>query len=529
MAAPSSGSGSARRQPVPRPIAVALALVLVAVGSGSSASSPVHAAAKDSVALFGGAPETLDPAAQGDSGTAAVTAQIYESLTAFDPGLVLHPALAGSWDVLDGGSRIVFHLRSGLTFSDGAPLTAADVVRSWLRVIDPAKPSPLASLMTDVVGANDYLHGTTSDPATVGLRATGDDLEVRLTHPATDFTAVVASPTFGIVPKRSTLDGSVGSGGYVVSATTDTELTLTANGRYWAGRPAIGTVHLLSSIGGRSPVDAYTSGDLDYVQIGDIDANWIAYDADLGPDLRSVPSLSVEYLGFDVRQHPFDDVRVRQAFALAVDWTRLVDLSSGGTTVPATGLVPPGIPGRPDGDFSVHVDVPKAQALLAAAGYPGGAGFPDITYFTGGTGIDAGILRQLHDALGVTIRYESMDFGPYFTLLAADPPAIWSLGWSADYPGPNDFLGLLLGTGQSNNYGHWTSTEFDAAIAAAGAATSPAAATAAFAKAETIVQDQVPVIPIDYGSGWALSRPGLLGAADSGLGFIRLAGLAWAK
>jgi ABC-type oligopeptide transport system substrate-binding subunit len=288
-------------------------------------------------------------------------------------------------------------------------------------------------------------------------------------------------------------------------------------------------VHLLSSIGGRSPVDAYTSGDVDYIQIGDIDANWIAYDADLGPDLRTVPSLSVEYLGFDVRQHPFDDVRVRQAFALAVDWTRLVNLSSGGTSVPATGMVPPGIPGRPDGDFGEKANVAKAQSLLAAAGYPGGAGFPEVTYFTGGTGIDPGILRQLQDALGITIHYESMDFGPYFGLLASDPPAMWSLGWSADYPGPNDFLGLLLGTGESNNYGHWSSSDFDAAIADAGAATTPAAAAAAFAKAETVVQDQAPVIPIDYGSGWALSRSGLLGAADSGLGFIRLAGLAWAK
>jgi oligopeptide transport system substrate-binding protein len=122
-----------------------------------------------------------------------------------------------------------------------------------------------------------------------------------------------------------------------------------------------------------------------------------------------------------------------------------------------------------------------------------------------------------------------MDFGPYFGLLASDPPAMWSLGWSADYPGPNDFLGLLLGTGESNNYGHWSSSDFDAAIADAGAATTPAAAAAAFAKAETVVQDQAPVIPIGYGSGWALSRSGLLGAADSGLGFIRLAGLAWAK
>ena len=506
----------------------ALALAIVAVGSGSPVASPTHAATKDSVAILSGKPATLDPAAQGDSGTAAVTAQIYESLTAFDPGLVLRPALASSWDVLDGGRRLVFHLRPGLTFSDGTPLTAADVVRSWLRIVDPARGSPLLSLMTDVVGAMDYHRGLSSDPASVGLHADGADLEVRLVRAASDFPAIIASPTFGVVPPGAAPDGRVGSGGYVLSGDTGTEVTLTANSHYWAGRPAIGTVHLVTSIAGRNPVVAFTSGDVDYVGIGDLDAGWIAYDPDLGPDLRSVPSLSVQYLGFDVRQRPFDDVRVRQAFALAVDWTRLVNLASGGSSVPATGMIPPGIPGRPDGDFSEQVDVGKARALLAAAGFPGGTGFPVVTYLTGGTGFDAAILRQLHDALGITIRYESMDFGPYFSRLASDPPAIWSLGWSADYPGPNDFLGLLLGTGESNNYGRWTSAAFDSAIADAQAATDPAGVAAAYVRAQTIVHDEAPVIPLSYGSGWALSRAGLLGASDSGLGFIRLAGLAWA-
>ena len=88
-----------------------------------------------------------------------------------------------------------------------------------------------------------------------------------------------------------------------------------------------------------------------------------------------------------------------------------------------------------------------------------------------------------------------MDFTDYYQRLADDPPAMWSLGWVADYPGRNDFLGVLLGTGSTNNYGHWTSAEFDAAIAEAGAATDPAAATAAYDRAEAIVTSDVPVDP----------------------------------
>ena len=121
-----------------------------------------------------------------------------------------------------------------------------------------------------------------------------------------------------------------------------------------------------------------------------------------------------------------------------------------------------------------------------------------------------------------------MDFDDYFERLDTDAPAMWFLSWVADYPGRNDFLGILLGGGAVNNYGGWTSDEFDAAIAEAGAAADPAAAIAAYDRAESIVQRDAPVIPVSYGTGWALARDGLLGAGQNGLGNLRLAGMAWA-
>jgi ABC-type oligopeptide transport system substrate-binding subunit len=115
----------------------------------------------------------------------------------------------------------------------------------------------------------------------------------------------------------------------------------------------------------------------------------------------------------------------------------------------------------------------------------------------------------------------------YFDRLTNDPPNIWSLSWIADYPGPNDFLGVLLGSRSSNNYGGWNSPEFDAAIADAGAATEATDIRAAYDRAEGVVQRDVPVVPVSYGTGWALAREGLLGADQNGLGAIRMAGLAW--
>jgi len=190
-------------------------------------------------------------------------------------------------------------------------------------------------------------------------------------------------------------------------------------------------------------------------------------------------------------------------------------------------MVPPGIPGRSDRDVVPVHDPAAARDRLAAAGFPGGQGFPTVTMLSAGTQYDEAIVRELHDQLGITLRAETMDFDDYFTRLDEDPPQLWSLTWVADYPGRNDFLGLLLGTGSVNNYGSWSSPAFDAAIADAGAATDATAASAAYDRAEAIVQTDAPVIPVSYGTGWALSRDGLLGAGQNGLGIPRLAGLAW--
>src|SRR5262245_13669590 len=175
---------------------VAAMQLALASGPAGGAVPTARAAANDHATILLGRAESLDPARQGDIGSAAISAQLFETLTAIDAGLQTRPALAASWEFRDGGTTVVFHLRPDLTFSDGSPLTAADVVRSWLRIVDPANPSPLVSLMGDVTGALAHARGDSTDPASVGLSAEGNDVVVRLTRAATDFPAIVASPTF---------------------------------------------------------------------------------------------------------------------------------------------------------------------------------------------------------------------------------------------------------------------------------------------------------------------------------------------
>lgn len=522
---------------------VALVLLMLGVGLLAALSvtpsptvpTPAATRAEDvDAVIVGGTPIAWDPAAIGDAASAGTLAQVWEGLTAFDVDAHVRPALATGWRLEDRGRRIVFTMRPGITFSDGSPITASDVVRSWLRVLDPRTPSPLSGLLGEVRGARAYLAGQ-GRATDVGLQADGDQVIVSFDRPASYFPAAVASPTLAIVP--ATLpdgigtpllpDGLVVSGAYLPSAQTGAGLTLTANPRYWAGAPALGTITLVTDLAGRSPVDVFQSGEIDYTPIGSVDASWIRYDRDLGPQLRRSVDFSVEYYGFDTSRPPFSDVDVRRAFATAIDWRRLVLLADP-DAVTATSMVPAGIEGRGDGDFLPAADPDGARAALARAGFPGGAGFPDVTLVTNDAPYDQAVVTQLRAVLGVDLSVETMPFDEYSARLDSDPPMMWSLDWIADYPHPQDFLELLLETGSGNNVGRWSDAGFDAALSAAASTDDADTQERHYTEAQAIVQDQAPVIPLRYGESWALSRDGLLGAAQSGIGIVRFAGLAWA-
>jgi len=476
-------------------------------------------------------PLTWDPAAAGDSSSANVLMQVFEGVTALDPEGNIQPALADSWQVGDDGRSLSFRLRAGVTYSDGTPIGAQDVVDSWLRLLDPAHPGPLASLLDDVEGAIGYRTGQL-DREAVGIFADGDHVVVRMRRPSTYLLAVTASPSLAVVPPHAAAEvglnpPTVVSGAYLPTVLPDGNIRLTANDRYWAGPPPLATIELVTDFGGRSGVTVFEQGEVDYTPIGRLDASWIRYDPVLGPQLRRNESLALSYYGFNTTAPPFDDARVRLAFARAVDWDRIVRL---GSPLPAaTSMLPPGIPGRDQTDYRPGHDPAAARALLADAGYPDGRGFPQVRLESYGVGYESAVATELEAVLGVEVEVEFRDFQDYITRLdGPDPPLFWTLSWIADYPHPHGFLGLLLESGSSSNAGRFNNSDYDAAIERAAAETDPAEQARHYGAAQQILRDEAPVVPVDYGEGWALSREGLLGASPSGVGLMRFAGLDWA-
>jgi ABC-type oligopeptide transport system substrate-binding subunit len=173
--------------------------------------------------FLAGAPGTLDPAYINDAGDVQLLLQLYAGLTRLDETGEPYPSLASGWEVSGDGLTYTFTVRDGLEFSDGSPLDATDVRRSWLRLLDPETGSSAPDVLNVVDGATERLAGSASEDD-VGIEAPdATTLVVRLRHPAAYFPEITATPATFVVPDAAgvgdewqTADAFVGSGPYVV-------------------------------------------------------------------------------------------------------------------------------------------------------------------------------------------------------------------------------------------------------------------------------------------------------------------------
>ncbi|HEX5039712.1 MAG TPA: peptide ABC transporter substrate-binding protein [Candidatus Limnocylindria bacterium] len=511
-----------------RRAAAGIAAMVIAL-SVSTSGEPIQAAGPP-LRYLAGAPSTLDPAFIADAGDVQFLLQVYAGLTRLDEQGEPYPSLASGWEISDDGLTYTFTIREDLEFSDGSPLVAGDVRRSWLRLLDPATNATAPDVLSVVSGASERMAGDAGEDE-VGVAAPDDTtLVVTLDHPASYFLDIVATPATFVVPPTADAtetwqraDAFVGSGPYVVSSADGPDTVLRANEHYVAGPPPIDEIRWVGSVD-TDPVTAFSEGTVDLTEVAGWDATWIAYDADLGPHLHAAEPLTVSYFGFDTTRPPFDDPRVRRAFALALDRERLVPLAEGASSSAAGSIVPPAI--WPDGFApALETDADAAARLLDEAGYEDRADLGTVVVNGTGLGVEPAV-DVWRDELGADVEVENMDFRDFLATLDTRPPQVFTINWIADYASPNALYGLLLEPGAASNYGRWSDDTFDQLLRDAAEAPEDEVG-AAYQAVDDYVAQQAPIIPWAYGETWWLVPDGLRGLGNLTVGLLDFGRVSW--
>ena len=497
---------------------------------GATVSGATTAAAGPPLRYLAGPSRTLDPAFITSAGDVQLLLQLYAGLTRLDETGEPYPSLASGWEISDDGLSYEFEIRDDLEFSDGSPLTADDVRRSWLRLLDPATSATAPDVLSVVRGASERLAGEASLDD-VGITVTdATTLVVELRHPASYFLDIVATPATFVVPRDADATSSwqtpedfVGSGPYVVSGSEGGDLVLLANERYVAGPPPIDEVRWVGEVDGDAAT-AFADGEVDLAGVPGWDATWIAYDADLGPHLHAAEPLVTSYFGFDTTGPPFDDPDVRRAFLLALDRERLVPLAEGASSQPAGSLVPPAI--WPEGFVpEMETDADEARDLLDAAGYEDRSELGTIVVNGSGLGVEPAV-ETWREELGVDIAIENTSFSDFLAQVDVRSPEIFTVSWIADYASPHALYGLLLDTGAASNWGDWRDPAFVELLEAAAAAPVDELGSA-YDRVEAYVAEEAPVIPWAYGETWWLVADGLRGLGNLTVGLIDFGRVSW--
>jgi oligopeptide transport system substrate-binding protein len=473
-----------------------------------------------------GEPSSLDPNIATDF-SIYVTSQLFDALYRLQDDGTLKMLGAESYEVSEDGLIWTFKLNPNAKWSDGQPVTADDWVYSWLRALSPELGSAVATFMTAIKGASDYTAGTITDPAEVGLRAVDPlTFEVAMAQPSPQFQAVAGLPYLTPVPRHvieqfgdewTEAPNLVSNGPYKLEAWDhDQQIVLARNENYGSEPPAIERALLTIATGDPcvAQVQAYEADEVDFATC--VPSQDIARMRDQYPDEFSLQPLSATiFPAFDNSQEPWNDVRVRQAFSLAIDRQAIVDVLTEGTSEPAPLLVPEGIEGRDD-SHALTGTVDDAKQLLADAGYPDGAGFPEFTITTTvarGRKELAELVQQMwKDNLGVTGTVEVLEENAYRAWVNArkdEPYDIQINAWYTDYVDPNNWYKEVFVDDYRNM--HFTNEEFIDLVDQAAFELDEAKRAEHFTQADAILEREVPAIPAYYPTDIQLRKPWLQG------------------
>ena len=508
--------------------------LLVAIVSGCGRhETPVEAGIREQVLHRGlsADPSELDPHVITGLPEINVVSALFEGLVAEDP-VDLHPVpgVAESWDVSADGLVYTFHLRATARWSNGESVTAQDFANSIRRVLTRSLAADNAGLLYVLANAEAYHQGALTDFAQVGVQVPdARTLRLTLAHPAPYFVSLLTHPVwYPVWLPALERDGSpyqrggkwtqpgqlVGNGPFVLTAWQHgVHIVVEKSPTYWdAASVRLRGIefHPAADVDGEER--AFRAGQLHITEalpVGKVDT----YRRTQPGVLQIGAFLDTYFYRLNTTRPGLNQGKVRQALAAAIDRSALVRQVTRGGQQPAHSFTPPGV-----GDYEPPVGLQgtsaDARRLLAEAGYPGGRGLPPLEIMVNSSGnhrvIAEAIQEMWRRELGVDARVNNMEQSTLFANRRRLDYQIMRAEWSADFLDPKTFLDVFRSNSSNNNTG-WANAGYDALLTAADRTADPAARRALLQRAETILLDEAPIIPIYYYTSVRLVHPSVHG------------------
>ena len=467
----------------------------------------------------GGEPEYLDPGLSSGKLDTDILNNLFEGLTEYNPkDSSPIPAVATHWTVSPDGKTYTFFLRNDAKWSDGSPVTAHDFEYSWKRALDPKPASRYAFILYYLKNGEAFNKGEIQDSKKIGVEAIDDDtLKVTLKNPTPFFPNLLSFKTFrpvkqSVVEKygeKWSLSGqSVSNGPYMLKSwVPQNEIVLVKNPYYWdKSNVAIDNVKFFPIEDVSTAIKKYEAGELDVV---------LELPGTLLPSFKDRPDFHIfagnmnYFYIFNVKKPPFDNAKLRQAFAMAVDRKTLTDFIMKGTKKPMGHIVPDGMPGY-QSPYEISFDPKRAKQLLAESGFPDPTKLPpiELVYNTdvNHKAIAESIQQMWKTHLGVTVSLRNMELKTLLKTKAEGDYQMAREGWVGDYLDPNTFLEIFIGNSPIN-FSRWANEKYDSILSQAAGETDPGKRLKLLGTAEKILLEEAPIIPIFSESKTFLIKP----------------------
>jgi oligopeptide transport system substrate-binding protein len=476
-------------------------------------------------------PSDLDPHLATATNDFHTISALFEGLVGQDPtDLSPVPGVAERWETSADARTYTFHLRANARWSNGDPVTAQDFVASYRRMLSASLAADNANLLYVLQGAEAFHKGGTTDFGTVGATAL-DERTLRLTleHPTPYFMSLlqhwawypVHLPTIeqsGAAAVRGNpwarVGTLVGNGPFVLTEWRPNQrIIVTKSPTYWdAATVRLQAIHLYPIDSRDAEERAFRAGQLHVTEAlpaGKAET----YRRDRPEVLRIDPYLGTEFYRINVTRPFLNEKRVRRALALAVDRRAIVDRILQGGQEPAAAFTPPGTAGYRS-PASLPTDIAEARRLLAEAGYPGGIGAPSIelTFNTSETHriVAEAVQEMWRRELGLEVRLVNQELRSVLAARRTGDFQILRSVWIGDYADPSTFLNLWR-SDSGNNYTGWASPAYDQLTFQAARTSDTNARHALLARAEALLLEDAPLIPIYHYTHVFLVHPDVKG------------------